>query len=86
MNKKDIIESLTKVLSTKKEARDAVEMTFSEIKRALRESDKVVISGFGSFQPHVTRAKKGRNPKTGQTIHIPPRKKVRFHPSKDILI
>lgn len=85
MNKKDLIESLTKVLSTKKEARDAIDTAFSNIQRALSEGSKVAISGFGTFQAYVTRAKKGRNPKTGQIISVPPRKKVRFRPSKDLL-
>jgi nucleoid DNA-binding protein len=84
MNKQDLIESLTKVLSTRKEARDAVERTFSEMRRALREGDKVVISGFGSFHDFVTRAKRGRNPRTGQSLQLAPRKKARFRPSKDL--
>ena len=84
MNKKDLILSLTKVLSTKKEASDAVETVFSVIKRSLREGEKVLISGFGSFHPLVTRAKKARNPKTGQTVHVGPRKKARFHQSADL--
>jgi integration host factor subunit alpha len=84
MNKADIIESLLKVLSTKKEAKDAVELTFEQIKKALNNDEKVVISGFGSFNPYVAKAKKCRNPKTGAAIHISPRKKVRFHQSKDL--
>ena len=84
MNKNDLIESLTKVLSTKKESRDATERIFSEMKRALREGDKVVIAGFGSFRTFIARAKQGRNPKTGQPIQILPKKKVRFRQSKDL--
>ncbi|MBN1621764.1 MAG: integration host factor subunit beta [Endomicrobiales bacterium] len=84
MNKMDLIESLTKVLSTRKEAKDALEKIFSEMKRALRDGDKVVISNFGSFHPFTQRSKKCRNPKTGQAIQIPPRKKVRFHQSKEL--
>ena len=82
MNKADLIESLTKVLSTKKEAKDAVERIFSEMRRALNEGHKVVISGFGSFYPFTTRPKKCRNPKTGEKMQIPPRKKARFHQAK----
>jgi nucleoid DNA-binding protein len=85
MNKQDLITSLTKVLSTRKEAKDATERIFAEIKRALRNGDKVVISGFGSFNSFISRAKLGRNPKTGQTISIPPRKKVRFRQAKELL-
>jgi nucleoid DNA-binding protein len=38
--------------------------------------------GFGTFRAKMTRAVKGRNPKTGETIEIPERIKVVFKPSK----
>ena len=85
MNKKDLLQALAKVLSTRKEANDALETILSGMKQALRYGDKIVLSGFGSFHPFVARAKKGRNPKTGQIIHISPRKKVRFHQAKDLV-
>ncbi len=85
MNKGNLIEKLTRVLSTKKEAQDAVEALFTEMKKALRAGDKVVISSFGSFHPYVTRSKKGRNPKTGQVIHVAPKKKIRFRQAQDLL-
>ena len=83
MNKLDLIQSLTKVLSTKKEAKDAIEKIFHEIRSALKKGDKIVISGFGSFNPVTTRTKKCRNPKTGESMHIAPRRKVRFRQAKD---
>jgi DNA-binding protein HU-beta len=84
MNKKGLITALTKVLSTKKEAKDAVDTLFDTIRQELRLGRKVIVSGFGSFQPHVTRAKRGRNPATGEKLHIQPRKKVRFRQAKDL--
>jgi len=86
MNKSHLIEALMKVLSTRKEATDAVEKVFSEMRRALREDDKVVISNFGSFHPFVARSKECRNPKTGETMRIAPRKKVRFKQSKELFL
>ena len=83
MNKDDLMNSLTKVLSTKKEAKDAIDKIIEEMKYALKKGDKVVLSGFGSFHPFTTKTKKCRNPRTGETIHISPRKKIRFHQSKD---
>jgi nucleoid DNA-binding protein len=85
VNKKDLIETLTKVLSTKKECRDAVEMVFSQMKKSLRNGDKVIVSGFGSFNPYIAKAKIGRNPKTGEKVDVLPRRKVRFRQSKDLL-
>jgi len=83
VNKNDLIVSLTKVLSTKKEARDAVETVFKTVKTALNGGNKVVISGFGSFHAFVMKAKRVRNPRTGQMLSIAPRKKIRFRQSKD---
>lgn len=83
MNKNDLIDSLQKVLSTRKESVDALETVFSAMRSALREGDKVVVSGFGSFHPFTTKTKKGRNPKTGETLTLSPRKKVRFKLAKD---
>jgi nucleoid DNA-binding protein len=83
MNKNDIIDALTAVLSTRKESRDAVEKMFGVIAAALRDGDKVVVAGFGSFHPFVARAKRGRNPRTGQSIQLAPRRKIRFRQAKD---
>lgn len=85
MNKKHLIDALLKVLSTRKESQDAVETIFSEIKKAVRGNDRVVISGFGSFQPYLAKPKKVRNPKTGEMLHISAKKKLRFRPAKDLL-
>ena len=84
MNKKDLVAALTKVLSTRKEAKDAIETMFGAMRNELRLGKKVVVSGFGSFQPFVTRVKRGRNPSTGEKLHIQPRKKVRFHQGKNL--
>jgi len=83
MNKLNLIDSLQKVLSTKKEAKDALENIFSNMKKAITNDEKVVISGFGSFRAFTTKPKGGRNPKTGQRLQIAPRKKIRFKIAKD---
>ena len=83
MNKLILINNLQKVLSTKKEAKDALENIFSDMKTAIKNGEKVVISGFGSFRAFTTKPKGGRNPKTGEKLQIAPRKKIRFKISKD---
>ncbi|HBL16765.1 MAG: hypothetical protein A2X36_00385 [Elusimicrobia bacterium GWA2_69_24] len=85
MNRLDIIRSVAKVLTTKGEAAKAVETTFDTIVGALREGEKVVISNFGTFRVKARQARTGRNPKTGQTVEVPPRKGVRFKASKNLL-
>jgi len=83
MNKNDIAKALSNVLSSKKEADAAVQKVFEEISAALKNGEKVVITGFGSFNMFVTETKKGRNPKTGEKLLIAPMKKIRFKQSKE---
>lgn len=85
MNKRDLLNALIKVLSTKKEASDAIEKIFSTMRNALRRNEKVVISGFGSFNVKLSPARKCRIPKTDKYVSIPARPKVRFKPSKDLI-
>ena len=83
MNKKDIARTLANMLSSKKEAEEAVDKVFEEISSALKNGEKVVVTGFGSFNMFVTKTKKGRNPKTGESLLISPMKKIRFKQSKE---
>jgi len=85
MNRLDIIKAVARVLSTKGEASRAVETTFDTIRDALKNGDKVVISNFGTFRVKSRQARVGRNPKTGATVDVPPRKGVRFKASKNLL-
>lgn len=79
-----MIQVVERVVSTRKEASAAVEAMLSAVRHALRTGEKVVISGIGSFHVKMRKAKIGRNPKTGVTVPIPPRRAVRFRMSKDL--
>ena len=81
MNKNELIEQVASVTCAKTEARDAVELMISAIKEAVLAGERVTISEFGTFYLQFRRAKKGRNPKTGVEVDIPPRKVVKFTPS-----
>ncbi|NLB35072.1 MAG: HU family DNA-binding protein [Elusimicrobia bacterium] len=81
MNKTDLIEKVSEVTCAKTEAQDAVNSLFEAISDALSAGERVTISNFGSFYVRFQKARTGRNPKTGETIDIPPRKVVKFTPS-----
>ncbi len=81
MNKSDIINEVAKVTCAAEEASDAVEEFLNSVKRALLRGERVTISEFGSFFSVVRKAKKGRNPATGESVLIPPKKVVKFKPS-----
>jgi DNA-binding protein HU-beta len=83
MNKAELIESVAKQAKlSKKDATMAVNATFQSIKKATKKSDGVSIVGFGSFNQVKRKARKGRNPQTGEAIQIKASKSVRFRPGK----
>ena len=82
MNKGDLINEVAKVVSTKKEAQEAVDCVFSSITRALRKGDTVTLVGFGSFKVVGRKARKGRNPQTGEEIDIKASNAPKFTPGQ----
>ena len=80
MNKVALINEVSKVVSTKKEAKVAVDCVFGTITKALkkRKSETVTIVGFGTFKVEKRKARKGRNPRTGETIKIKAKKVPKF--------
>jgi len=70
MNKGDLVNEVAKVVSTKKEATSAVDAIFSTITQALKKKDAVTLVGFGTFKVDKRKARKGRNPQTGEEIKI----------------
>jgi len=83
MNKKDIVEAIHDTVGfPKRETTQIVDKALEIMKSALIEGDSVMISRFGNFSVREKEARKGRNPKTGETITIPARKVVTFKVSR----
>jgi nucleoid DNA-binding protein len=70
MNKADLVNEVAKVLKTKKDAQSAVDVVLSSITKALVNGDAVSLAGFGTFKVSERKARKGRNPQTGEEIYI----------------
>ena len=68
-------------VSSKKEAKEILEITLEDIKFKLEQGEDVKISGFGKWNVKEKRSRPGRNPHTGEKIEISSRKVVTFHPS-----
>jgi len=47
-----------------------VETIFDEITQALVNDDRVELRGFGAFSVKHRDARMGRNPRTGETVHV----------------
>jgi integration host factor subunit alpha len=85
MNKKDIVEAIhAKVGFSRRETAAIVDKALELMKSSLAEGDSVMISAFGKFSVRHKKAQKGRNPKTGETMTLPPRKVITFKVSRGL--
>jgi len=85
MSKKEITRKISKDAGiTLGQAQKAYIAMLDGVKEALQTGDHVTFSGFGSFEVKTRAGRKGRNPKTGEVIPIPPKKRVKFTPSREL--
>lgn len=79
MNKKDLGNLIAEEHGlSKKEGRAIVENVFELMAKELRAGNFCDIRGLGKFTITQKKARKGRNPQTGETIQVPPKKSVHF--------
>lgn len=71
-------------LPTKTSTEDAVNAIIVTITESLVSGSSVTLAGFGTFKVTKRTARKGRNPRTGEEIHIPAHSVVKFTPSKNL--
>lgn len=57
-----------------------VNQVFQILKETLEKGEKVKITGFGNFATQEKRARRGRNPRTGEAVTISPRRILKFKP------
>jgi DNA-binding protein HU-beta len=85
MTKADLIEGLSNKLGMNKgEAEKAVNIMLDDIIGALKQGERVNISGFGTFAVSMREARTGRNPKTGESIEISASRSAKFKPGKQL--
>ena len=70
MNKADLVDRLEERLGSKRAALEAVEAVVDVIIREVAAGNKVGITGFGTFERVDRAARTGRNPRTGEAVHI----------------
>ena len=64
---------------------EGIDNVVAHLSAQLREGNKVVIPGIGAFKVKDCAARVGRNPKTGEPVNIPAKKKVTFKADKNLL-
>jgi nucleoid DNA-binding protein len=85
MTKKDIVLRITDMTSIKQvDVKKVVQKTFDVIIDSLIRSEKVELRNFGVFKIKERRARSGRNPRTGESVPVPPRKVVVFKPGLEM--
>lgn len=83
MNKAELTALVAeKVQLPKKHTEEVIDVLFDTICETLESGDKVVISGFGTFELRTRVARTGRNPRTGENISIPQQKTPAFKSGK----
>ena len=85
MNKNELVDAVASAASLKKaDATKAVDAVFDSITGSLKKGDEVRLVGFGTFTVSKRNASEGRNPRTGEKIHIAASKQPKFKAGKGL--
>ena len=86
MTKSVLIEKIAEKVEglSKKQTQVVIETIFESIKDSLAKGGKVEIRGFGNFKLRSRNARKARNPKTGESVDVPPKKVPYFKVGKEL--
>ena len=85
MTKSELIERVAEVSGlTKGRAELVVNTIFDSMVNAMVRNEGIEIRGFGSFTVRQYRAYEGRNPRTGELVHVPPKRLPFFKVGKDL--
>ena len=83
MTKAELITQLAEQAEIKKsEAEKALATIIATVATEVKAGRDMALTGLGTFSLSKRAARKGRNPRTGETIKIPASKTVKFRPSK----
>ena len=83
MTKIEIVTNVYEKLGfSKRECAEIVDKFFEVIKETLANGENVKISGFGNFIVKQKKARRGRNPQTGDEIEIAKRKVLNYRLSQ----
>ncbi len=66
------------------EVEQVLDIFFGEISQRLADGGRVELRGFGAFSTRERDARKGRNPRTGDTVDVPAKRVPFFKPGKEM--
>ena len=85
MTKAELIDRVAREAGlTKKASLGAVNAFVGAVSGALSKGNKVTLVGFGTFDVATRKARKARNPRTGQMINVPSKRVPRFRAGTEL--
>lgn len=81
--KREIVKSIAeRAALTQAQTSEVIELLLEAIRETVIEEKRVELRNFGVFELKVRRARKARNPLTGETLAVPERQAVVFRPGR----
>ncbi len=85
MTKADLVNILIQEMGMSKKNAETIVNTFlGSMIESLQSGKGIELRGFGSFRIRERNPRIGRNPQTGEKVHVPAKKVVYFKPGKDL--
>ena len=85
MTKKEIVKQIAdRIEETQLKTKEIVQLTFEAIVDTLIKDRRIELRNFGVFEVKQRKARKARNPRTGQRVDVPPKNVVTFKPGKEM--
>jgi DNA-binding protein HU-beta len=89
MTKAELIDRVAQAISksaevSKKTTGEIIDLAVAEVAKAIKKEKRFSYPGFGTFNVKTRKARKGRNPQTGEVINIKASKTVSFKPTPEL--
>jgi integration host factor subunit beta len=85
VTKKEIVKQISDDTGlTQLKTKEVVQKTFDAIVETLLEEGRIELRNFGVFEVKRRKARKARNPRTGERVDVGPKSVVTFKPGKEM--
>lgn len=85
MTKKEIVKHISDQLNlSQQDVKKVVQETFDAVIAALANEGRIELRNFGVFEVKQRKARKARNPRTGEEVFVPAKRVVTFKPGKEM--
>jgi nucleoid DNA-binding protein len=85
VTKKEIVKQISERANlTQLKTKEIVQWTFDAIVETLLEEGRIELRNFGVFEVKRRKARKARNPRTGEKVDVEPKNVVTFQPGKEM--